>query len=129
MRSNAKLRVRKGAVVEIGGNFSMSNGCMVVSWEKITIGNDVQFGPGVMVYDQDHDYLAKGGIAAEKYKTSPITIGNNVWIGANAIILRGSEIGDGSVVAAGTIVKGKYPSHTLIYQKRDVCTKALNIHG
>lgn len=125
MRSGCKIRVRKNAKVSIGDNFSMSNRCMVVAWEEISIGNNVQFGPGVLVYDQDHDYKAVGGMAAEKYKTSPVKIGNNVWIGANSIILRGTEIGDNSVVAAGTIVKGKYNANSLLYQKKEVIEKSI----
>ena len=126
LRSGAKARVRKNATVKIGENFSMSNNCMIVAWEKIEIGDNVQFGPGVLVYDQDHDYQAPGGLAAEKYKTSPVTIGNNVWIGANAIILRGSEIGDNCVIAAGTVVKGKYPENSLTYQKQETVTRTIN---
>lgn len=126
LRSGAKIRVRKNAVVQIGKNLSMSNNCMVVAWERIEIGDNVQFGPGVLVYDQDHDYNVAGGLAAEKYKTSPITIGNNVWIGANVIILRGTVIGDNCVVAAGSVIKGIYPDNVLIYQKHDTVIRMIN---
>lgn len=126
IRSGTKIRSRKNAVVNIGDNCSISNNCMVVAWERIEIGKDTQFGPGVMVYDQDHDYRAEGGLASEKYKTSPIKIGSGTWIGANAVILRGTEIGDNCVVAAGTVVKGIYPNNVLIYQKREICTKVID---
>ena len=43
-----------------------------------------------------------------------IVIGNNVWIGLNAIILKGSVIGDNSVVTAGSVVKGVFPNNALI---------------
>lgn len=125
MRSSSKLRVRKNAIVKIGKNFSMSNSCMIVSWDSICIGDDVQFGPGVFVYDHDHEYDAPEGLSGEKYKTSPIIIGDGVWIGANSIILRGSEIGDGCVVAAGTVIRGKYPANTLIYENREVKEKLI----
>ena len=53
------------------------------------------------------------------YKASPVSIGNNVWVGANSVILRGVEIGDNCVIAAGTIVtKGNYPADTLIINDR-----------
>lgn len=119
MRSGAKLRVRPNAEVTIGSNFSMSNNCVITSWDKIEIGDNVQFGPGVLVYDQDHDVKVPGGLAAEKYKTKPIKIGNGVWVGANSIILRGTSIGDNVVIAAGSIVKGKIPSNSLLVQKRE----------
>lgn len=128
IRSNAKLRVRAKATVTIGNNFSMSNQCMVVAHERVEIGDNVQLGPGVLIYDHDHDYLAPGGLAAELYKTTPVKIGNNVWIGANAIILRGSIIGDNSVVAAGTVVKGEYKSNSLIYQERSIKVKEIGMN-
>lgn len=53
-----------------------------------------------------------------KFKTSPITIGSNVWIGANTLILRGTHIGDNCVVAGGAVIRGSYPANTVIIQKR-----------
>lgn len=125
IRSGAKVRVRKDAFVSIGDNFSMSNNCMIVAWEDVRIGKDVQFGPGVLVYDQDHDYRASGGLAAERYITSPTSIGDGTWVGANSIILRGTHIGSGCVVAAGTVVRGVYPDNTLIYGSREIRTKSI----
>lgn len=119
IRSGSKIRVRKGAICKIGDNFSMSNNCVLTAHESIVIGNGVQFGPGVLVYDHDHDFRASGGLAAKKYKTTPIEIGNNVWIGANSIILRGTKIGDNCVVGAGTIVKGNFLDNSLICQNRE----------
>lgn len=43
-----------------------------------------------------------------------ITIGRNVWVGLNAIILKGTEIGDNSVVGAGAVVRGKFPANCVI---------------
>ena len=59
-RSGSHIRIRKGAKLKIGNNVSVNHGCMIVSHENITIGNDVQFSPNVMVYD--HDYSADGGV-------------------------------------------------------------------
>lgn len=123
LKSNCELLLRKKANVTIGNNVFMNKGCMVVSWDKVTIGDNVQFGPGVLVYDQDHDYRAKGGLASEEYKTSPVNIGNNVWIGANCIILRGVNIEDNCVIAAGTVVhRGVYPNNSIIYNGKKILT-------
>ncbi len=118
MHNGAKIRVRKGGKLEIGKNFGMSNGCVVTAYEHIKIGDNVMLGPNVLIYDQDHDYQADGGVAAMKFKTAPITIGSNVWIGANTLILRGTTIGDNSVVGGGTVVKGTFPENSVIIQKR-----------
>lgn len=119
IRSGTKVRVRKKGILIIGDNLGISNNCVITAYEKIEIGDGVQFGPGVLVYDHDHDFRAPGGLAANKFKTAPIKIGNNVWIGANSIILRGSSIGDNSVIAAGSIIKGEVPDNSVVYQKRN----------
>lgn len=119
MHNGAKLRVRNGGSLEIGDRFGMSNGCVVTAYDHVIIGDDVMLGPNVLIYDQDHDYRAQGGVAAKHYKTSPVHIGSNVWIGANCVILRGTVLGDNCVVGAGTVLKGSYPPNSLILQKRE----------
>ena len=72
-----------------------------------------------MIYDHDHDFRIKDGLKSLKYKTSPIIIGNNVWIGSNTIILRGSKIGNNCVIGAGSVIKGTYEDGSIIVQKRE----------
>lgn len=119
MRSGTKIKVRDRAEVKIGENTSFNYGCLVISHEKVIIGKDVQFGPNVLIYDHDHDFKTKGGLKDLKYITSPVEIGNNVWIGANTIILRGTIIGDNCVVGAGSIIKGVFKENLMIVQKRE----------
>ena len=124
MRDGAKIRVRNGAVCEIGKNVLVNSNNVIAVHEKVVIGDNVQLAPGVQIYDHDHDFRAEGGISAMKYKSSPIIIGNNVWIGANSIILRGTVIGDNCVIAAGSVIKGEYPSDSVIYQRRETLMKS-----
>lgn len=119
MRDGAKIRVRKNAVCSIGDNTSVNCNNMIVCRERIEIGNYVQMSPNVQIYDHDHDFRVAGGVKAGKYRTSPIKIGNNVWIGANTVILRGTEIGDNCVIGAGCVVKGKYKADSVIIQNRN----------
>lgn len=102
---------------------------MLVSHESVTIGDDVEFGPGVLIYDHDHDFRMPGGLAEQKYKTAPIKIGNNVWIGANSVILRGTTIGNNCVVAAGTILHGEYPDDSLIFQEKTTRVRPIEERG
>ena len=118
MRDGAKIRVRKGAVCIIGKNVSINCNNMIACREHIEIGDNVEFSPNVQIYDHDHDFRAEGGIKAKQYKTSPVVIGNNVWIGANTVILRGAKIGDNAVIAAGSVVKGEVPPNSIFVQKR-----------
>lgn len=119
MRRNAILRVRKGATIKLGNNVSLGNNCIVACHDRIEIGDHVQLSPGVLLYDHDHDFRVPGGLNEGKFVSSPITIGNNVWIGANSIILRGTQIGDNCVIAAGSIVKGNIPAGSVFVQKRE----------
>lgn len=119
MRDGAKIRVRKGAICKIGKNTSVNCNNIITSRKKIIIGDNVQFSPNVQIYDHDHDFEIEGGIKVGKYKTGSIEIGDNVWIGANAIILRGTKIGDNAVIAAGSIVKGEIPTGAIFIQKKN----------
>lgn len=119
MRDGAKIRVRKGAECIIGNHTSVNSDNMIVCHEKITIGDNVQFSPGVQIYDHDHDFRHPEGLKVNYYKTAPVVIGNDVWIGANTIILRGTVLGDGCVVGAGSVVKGEYSDGSVIVQKRN----------
>lgn len=118
MRDGAKIRVRQGGKCRIGNNSSVNTNNMIVCHESVEIGNDVQLSPNVQIYDHDHDFRAEGGVKAGKYKNAPVKIGNNVWIGANTVILRGTEIGDNCVIGAGCVIKGKYDAGSVILQKR-----------
>ena len=119
MRDGAKIRVRKGALCVIGDNSSVNSNNMIACRERIEIGNDVMLSPNVQIYDHDHDFRVTGGVKENRYNTAPVKIGNNVWIGANTVILRGTEIGDNCIIGAGCIVKGKYQNNAVIIQKRN----------
>jgi acetyltransferase-like isoleucine patch superfamily enzyme len=118
-RRNVEFRVSNGGKITVGNNSFFNNGCLINSMAEIKIGSNVQFGPNVMVYDHDHDFRVNGGIKSGKYRKSPIVIGNNVWIGAGCVILRGTTIGENSIVAAGSVIKGDLPPNTIITQKRN----------
>lgn len=119
MRSNSHIRVRGKGRLEIGNDVSLNYGDMIVCHESIKIGNNVQLSPNVLIYDHDHDFRAKDGLKKLLYKTTPVEIGNDVWIGANTVILRGTKIGNNVVIAAGSVVKGVVEDDTVFVQKRE----------
>lgn len=125
MRGTARIRVRNQGELVIGNNVSLNINNMIACHSRIVIGDDVQFSPNVQIYDHDHDFYVEGGVKAGKYKVAPVKIGNNVWIGANTVILRGTEIGDNCVVGAGSVIKGTYSDNTLIIQKREEVEKRI----
>lgn len=114
IRTNTELSANGGRII-IGNNCFVNRNCMIVSHESIIIGNNTTIGPNVCIYDHDHNYKKSGD---KFYVSKPIVIGNNVWIGAGAIILKGSIIGDNSVIGAGTIVSDCIDSDSLVYLER-----------
>ena len=123
IRDGAKIRVRKGGRCVIGDNVSVNSNNMIACHNSIAIGNNVQLAPNVQIYDHDHDFRVEGGIGAMQYRTSPVVIGNDCWLGANTMILRGTALGDGCVVGAGCVLKGRYPAGSVIIQKRETIVK------
>lgn len=119
MRPGAILRVRRGAVCRLGKNVSLNSNNVLACRERVTLGDNVLLSPNVQIYDHDHDYKAPGGVAALRYRTSPVVIGSNVWIGANCVILRGATIGDNCVIGANTVVRGDIPANSVVTQKRE----------
>ncbi len=118
MHSGSRLSVTGGELT-IGDNCRFNNGCRITCRDKIEIENGVEFGPNVLVYDHDHDFRAEGGLKAGEYKKSPVHIGENSWVGANTVILRGTQIGKNCVIGAGCVVTGDIPDNTVLVQKRE----------
>lgn len=96
---------RDGAIIRIGDNTGMS-GVTLYAKEKIEIGKDCLIGANVKIFDSDF-HPADPVIRLRDSldcRTAPVRIGNNVFIGANSIILKGVTIGSNSVIAAGSVV-------------------------
>jgi len=105
----------KESLIIIGQNVASNNGLLIVSAERIEIGNDCLIGKDVQMIDCDGHGLAPSERRNSIGKVKPIVIGRNVWIGNNVIILKGTEIGDNSVIGAGAVITGgKFPSNVVI---------------
>ena len=118
MQPNALLELSKKASVSIGENVFINRNTIISVKGNMSIGDNVIMGPNVMIYD--HDHLIDGkGVHVDEYTTENIKIGDNVWIGAGAIILSGSNLGNGCVIAAGSVVTGDVPPRTIFIQKRN----------
>jgi acetyltransferase-like isoleucine patch superfamily enzyme len=102
-------RLNGDPTITIGNNFYMNSGCHLLG--NITIGNDVQIGPKVVIWGRDHGLSRDQLIREQPHNSQPITIGNDVWIGANVTILKGVNIEDGAVVGAGSVVTRDVPKY------------------
>jgi acetyltransferase-like isoleucine patch superfamily enzyme len=106
LHRGADIRVGSGGVLTLGSGYAGDNlhlDCAVA----VTIGDDVAISRDVVIMDTDHHRIDSGAMA------SPVVIGNHVWIGARATILKGVTIGDGAVIAAGAVVVRDVPAGQL----------------
>ncbi len=96
----------KGAVIAIGKDVGISGGSIIAA-EKIEIGDGTLIGANTTVIDTDFHPLKsiRRRYKTDDVRTAPIKIGNNVFIGMNCLILKGSVIPDNAVVPAGSIVR------------------------
>ena len=100
-----------GYNIEIGSNFYSNHNLTIVDVCKVTIGDNVLIAPHVMISTGTHPIDP-----IERQKTeygSPITIGNNVWIGGNVSVLPGVTIGDNCVIGAGSVVNRDIPANSV----------------
>ena len=114
------LRTEYGYNVSFGVNFYMNFDCMLLDVCPINIGDNVMFGPRVIVATPCHPLLAEERIQQrwddgfyDLEYGKPITIGNGVWVASGSIICGGVSIGEGSVIAAGSVVVRDIPPHVL----------------
>lgn len=103
------ITVEENATLEIGSGYINSNS-KINCFTKITIGENVVIAENVKIRDSDNHYIIREGHEMSK----PIHIGNHVWIGLNAVILKGVTIGDGAVIAAGAVVTKDVPDKCLV---------------
>ncbi len=110
--------------IEIGDYCFFNRYCIIVCQDYISIGDRCIFGPNVVIYDHDHVYDCNGFVSGE-YKTSEVIIEKNCWIGANVTILRGSHVGEGCVIGAGTVIQGNIPAFSVVKNDRRLVIKHL----
>jgi acetyltransferase-like isoleucine patch superfamily enzyme len=102
------ISINENATLILGDNSYCANGLNLACFESIEIGDNVKISENMTIRDSDNHSL--NGDKPSK----PIKIGNDVWIGINVTILKGVTIGDGAVIAAGSLVTLDVPSKTLV---------------
>jgi len=101
--------------LQIGKRFGINKYSRIVAHEKIEIGDHVTIGQMVSILDHDHHFEMKAAqLTLDGYKTAPVRIGNNIWIGDKCTILKGVTIGDNVVIGANTLVHKDVPPGVVI---------------
>jgi galactoside O-acetyltransferase len=98
-----------GYNVEIGENFYANHNCIILDGAKVTFGDNVFIAPNCGFYTAGHPIDIEQRNQGLEY-AYPITVGNNVWIGAHVVVLPGVTIGDNVVIGAGSVVNKDIPS-------------------
>jgi maltose O-acetyltransferase len=107
-----ELVAEAGATLDIGTGTLVNFGCSIVALERVTIGPRSLIGPHCMIMDTAfHDVDPERRL--EPPQASPISIGENVWLGARVIVMPGVTIGDDSVVGIGSVVTGDVPPRSV----------------
>ena len=99
-----------GNHIEVGENFYAKVNCIMLDVGKITIGDNVLFGPNVSIYTAGHPIHPESRNSGYEYGI-PVTIGSNVWIGGSCVILPGVSIGNNVVIGAGSVVTKDIPDN------------------
>ena len=105
--------------IELGDDVAIGKGAMLISAEsRIVIGSKVMFGPNVTIIGGDHNVSVVGRYMYDVHEKRPeddqdVIIEDDVWVGSNAIILKGVRLGRGSIVAAGALVNKDVPPYAI----------------
>lgn len=102
--SGVRLEVLRGGSIFIGNGTYLNRNTEVIAARSVTIGRDCKISWDVVIMDTDQHVLDDGTGDAR-----PVTIGDRVWIGCRALILKGVTIGDDAVIGAGAIVTKDVP--------------------
>lgn len=97
-----------GFNIEVGKNFFANYNCTIIDVAKVTIGDNCMLAPNVSIYTAGHPVHPESRNSLYEYGIK-VTIGDNVWIGGNSVILPGVTIGSNTVIAAGSVVTKDIP--------------------
>ena len=96
------------------GNNCRINGAYIHAMDYIEIGDNCVMASGITIIDSNAHQVHSADRTIGRDTPKGISIGDNVWIGLNAVILKGTIIGNNCVIAAGSVVKGTFPDNTIV---------------
>ncbi|RZH66312.1 maltose acetyltransferase domain-containing protein [Natrinema altunense] len=107
------FRCDYGYNIHVGESFYANFDCVILDVNRVEIGRNCMLAPGVHIYTATHPIDAAERIKGPEY-AEPVTIGDNVWIGGQAVINPGVTVGDDSVVASGAVVTEDVPDEVVV---------------
>lgn len=114
-----------GYNIKAGHHLFMNFNCCILDVAPVTLGNHVMIGPNVQIYTATHPLEYKKRNSGKEF-AKPITIGDNVWIGGNAVICPGVSIGNNVVIGAGSVVTKSFPDDVVIVGNPAIIIKTID---
>ncbi|QIY84235.1 acyltransferase [Chryseobacterium sp. NEB161] len=113
------ITVKKNAHFVIGDNTYITRATISCLGE-ISIGENCILGEGMKIFDHNHQYTKQPfSVSKTDFNIGKVKIGNNVWTGANTVILKDVTIGDNVIIGAGCVIHKDVPANTIIINKQD----------
>lgn len=122
----SKISVGATGELQIGKNFAITAESAVIAYKKVVFGNDCLLSWDILIMDTDFHPITNAQSEIQN-PPSEIIIGNNVWIGCRALILKGSVIPDGCVIAANSLVSKKLTGTNQVFGSQPLSVLAQNI--
>ncbi len=116
VRIHSRTSIRNAQSIYLGNNVRITMDCCVWAEKssKIVIGDNVLIGPGVKLFCGNHGSELNGvPMVFQGRREKDIVIGNDVWIGANSVVLSGVKINNGAIIASGSVVTKEVPENAI----------------
>ncbi|MFA5411467.1 MAG: acyltransferase [Candidatus Omnitrophota bacterium] len=105
---------KKEPRIIVGEGTYINRFAMLDASDKIEIGSDCMIGPYCYITDHDHGFRKGVKIKEQELTGAAVAIGDDVWVGACAVILKGVKVGSGAVIGAGSVVTENVPEYAIV---------------
>ena len=113
------ITVKKNAKLKIGRNTYITR-ATISCINEVEIGENCILGEGLKIFDHNHQYSKQPfSVSKNEFNTAKVKLGNNVWTGANCIILKGVTIGDNVILGAGCVVHKDVAENTVLVNRQE----------
>lgn len=123
INQNNFITVKPNAKLSIGKNTYITRATISCLGE-IEIGENCILGEGMKIFDHNHQYTKEPfSVSKTDFNIGKVKIGNNVWTGANVVILKDVTIGDNVILGAGCVIHKDVPSHSILLSEQKLISK------
>ena len=125
LNESNSIAVKKEGHLKIGKSTYITR-ATIACLDRIEIGENCILGEGLKIFDHNHQYTREPfSVSKTEFNTAPVKIGNNVWSGANCIILKGVTIGENVILGAGCVIHKDVPANSVIINKQNLEIKPI----